>query len=232
MSEHVLKVLSAGAVQGVVEQVATDFQNATGCRVTLTFNTVGATRAKIEAEEAADLAIVSAPVAAVLDAAGALVASSIRPLGRVGMGLAIRQGAAAPRIDSVEAFKIALRQAGSVAYTDPAAGGTGGIYFSKLLQQLGLAESVGVKAVLARGGHDVAGRVARGEAEIGVTIISEIAAVPGVALGAPLPAELQTYTTYCAALPATCVNREGAEQFVAALEGAGALWVAAGFEPA
>jgi molybdate transport system substrate-binding protein len=232
MGEDPLKVLSAGAVQGVVEAVAAGFQSATGRRVDLVFNTVGATRAKIEAGEAADLAIVSAPAAAALDTAGALVPGSVRMLGRVGMGLALRQGAAAPIVDSAEAFQSVLREARSVAYTDPAAGGTGGIYFATLLQRLGLTEVVGAKAVLARGGHDVAGRVARGEAEIGVTIISEIAAVPGASLGAPLPAALQTYTSYCAVLPATGTSRAAAGEFVDALRSptAAPLWTAAGFE--
>lgn len=231
MADAALKVLSAGAVQGVVEQVAAAFERTTGGRVELVFNTVGATHARIEAGEVADLAIVSVPAAQALDGAGALVPGSIRALGRVGMGLAIRDGACAPQIESVDAFRSALLRARSVAFTDPAAGGTGGIYFSNLLQRLGLADAVGAKAVLARGGHDVAGRVARGEAEIGVTIISEIAAVPGAVLSAPLPAELQTYTTYCAARPVTSRNRAAAEHFVRDLTDASALWSAAGFEP-
>jgi molybdate transport system substrate-binding protein len=217
-------------VQGVVEQVAADFEPANGYRVAGAFDTVGATRARLEAGATADVAIVSAPVADALEATGVLIRGSVRPLGRVGMGLAIRDGATAPEIGSVEAFRDALLQARSVAYTDPAAGGTGGIYFAGLLQRLGLADAVAAKAVLARGGHDVAGRVARGEAELGVTIISEIAAVPGARLGAPLPAALQNYTRYCAARPATGRHRAAAEQLVQALMSAAPLWTAAGFE--
>lgn len=234
MADGTLTIFSAGAVQGVVEQVAAAFERTAGCRLIMSFNTVGATRDKLAAGEAADLGLVSAPVADGLLASGTLVAGSVRPLGRVGMGLTVPEGASAPRIDTVEAFCAALRQARSVAYTDPAAGGTGGIYFSKLLERLDLARVVAPKAVLAKGGHDVAGRVARREAAIGITIISEIAAVPGAVLGAPLPAELQNYTTYVAGVPATAQNRAAAERFVEALRGPDtvALWRAAGFEPA
>jgi molybdate transport system substrate-binding protein len=233
ISRTALTVLSAGAVQGVVEPVAAGFAREAACRMDLVFNTVGATRAKIEAGEAADLVIVSRQAAQALQAAGALPGGS-RALGRVGMGLAVRAGAPAPDIASVDAFRNALLQARSVAYTNPAAGGTGGIYFAELLQRLGLADAIRTKAVLASGGHDVAARVARGEAAIGVTIISEIAAVPGAGLGAPLPAELQNYTTYVAALPATSRDRTLAERFIGRLTHASAaeLWRAAGFEPA
>lgn len=228
-----LTVLSAGAVQGVVEQVAASFSRETGCRVELVFKTAGAIRARMEAGDLADLVIVSSPVAQALQAGG-LLAGSGHVLGRVGMGLAVRAGAPVPDIATVEGFRHALMQAGSVAYTDPAAGGTGGIYFAKLLDRLGLAAAVAAKAVLATGGHDVAGRVARGEAEIGVTIVSEIAAVPGAALGAMLPSELQNYTAYVAALPARSGNPSVAERLVGRLKDPSAmnLWAAAGFEPA
>ena len=225
-----LKVLSAGAVQGVVEPVAAAFGRETGRRMELAFNTVGATRARIAAGEAADLVIISSQAAETLQAA---LPHGAHVLGRVGMGLAVRDGAQAPDIASVDAFRQTLLAARSLAYTDPAAGGTGGIYFANLLQRLGLADAIRPKAVLATGGHDVARRVASGAAEIGVTIISEIAAVPGATLAAPLPAELQTYTTYVAAVPATSRDRALAERLIRTLTGASvsALWTAAGFEP-
>ncbi len=48
-----------------------------------------------------------------------------------------------------------------------------------------------------------------------------------------LPAELQNYVIYAAAIPAASTNAEGAKAFVAALcqPAASEHWKAAGFEP-
>ncbi|MFZ1003493.1 MAG: substrate-binding domain-containing protein, partial [Pseudolabrys sp.] len=62
----------------------------------------------------------------------------------------------------------------SVAYTDPKAGGSGGIMFSALLEKLGIAEAINKKAVLGKSGHDVTTSIAEGRAEIGTTFISEV----------------------------------------------------------
>jgi len=49
-------------------------------------------------------------------------------LARVGLGLRCARMRRGPTSGSVEAFKRTLRQARSIAYVDPAAGGTSGIY--------------------------------------------------------------------------------------------------------
>ncbi len=52
-------------------------------------------------------------------------------LGRVGIGVAVRQGASEPDVSTTEALKKTLIAAKSVAFTDPNAGGTSGIYLSQ-----------------------------------------------------------------------------------------------------
>jgi molybdate transport system substrate-binding protein len=227
---HALTVFSAGAVQGALTQLAERFGRDTGIRVDLLFNTAGATRAKLEAGEAAELAIISAPVVQALEAAGVLAGAT--PLGRVGMGVTVHPAATAPDVSTVDAFRAALLKAASVAYVDPSAGGTGGIYVAGLLQRLGLADAVRPKAVLTGGGLDVARRVADGEAELGLTIVSEILAVPAARFAAPLPEELQNYITYVAAIPSRCRAPAPARRLLNALTDADArpVWSASGFE--
>jgi len=58
-----------------------------------------------------------------LSAKGKFVAGSRTNLGRVGVGVVVKEGAPKPDISSVDAFKKALLVAKSVAYIDPAAGG-------------------------------------------------------------------------------------------------------------
>jgi len=52
----------------------------------------------------------------------------------------------------VDAFKQALLAAKGVAYVDPAAGGSSGIYVSGLIDRLGIGAEVRRKAVLVQGG--------------------------------------------------------------------------------
>ena len=103
-----------------------------------------------------------------------------------------------PDIKTVDAFKRTLLDAKSVAYINPKAGGTTGVFFERLIEKLGIADQVRAKAKLKDGGY-VADLVASGEAEIGVHVISEIVPVKGAVLVGPLPAEIQTTTTYVAA---------------------------------
>ena len=120
----------------------------------------------------------------------------------VGVGVVVKEGAPKPDISTVEAFKSALLAAKSVAYIDPASGGSSGIYIDKLLERLGIAEQIRPKAKLKKGGH-VADLIVSGEAELGLHQISEIVPVKGAALVGPLPKEIQNTTTYAAGLSAS-----------------------------
>ena len=100
----------------------------------------------------------------------------------------------------------------------PASGGSSGIYVHGLLDRLGIGEQVKAKAKLKRGGY-VADIVVSGEAEIGIHQISEILPVSGVTLVGPLPAEIQNYTVYAAALSAKPVQPDAAAALIKWLGG-------------
>jgi hypothetical protein len=110
---------------------------------------------------------------------GFVVPASVTNLGRTVTGVVVREGASQPDISTPEAFKQALLKARSVAYTDPKAGGSGGIMFSALLQRLGIADEINKKAFLGKGGHDVAKSIVEGRAELGTTFISEVLPMKG-----------------------------------------------------
>jgi molybdate transport system substrate-binding protein len=145
----------------------------------------------------------------------------------------VKEGAPLPDISTVEAFKRTLLAAKSVAYIDPAAGGSSGIYVGKLLERLGIAKEVNAKAKLIQGGA-VADHVVNGEAEIGVHQISEILHVRGAKLVGPLPAEIQNYTVYSAGVGAGAKEAEAAKALVKFLSGPGAAPIikSKGMEPA
>jgi molybdate transport system substrate-binding protein len=214
-----IKVISAGAVRGLIAGMIADYARETGHTFDFKVGTTGQLRAIIASGEPADLIIASAPLMGELEKSGKMQPGSRADLGRVGIGVAVRDGASAPDLATPEAFKQALIDARSVAYTDPREGGTSSTYVLGVLDRFGIADAVTKKAVLTNGGHAAVEKVARGEAEIAVTLISEIVAVKGARLAAPVPQALQLYTVYAAAIPASSTDPAAARAFIAALAG-------------
>jgi molybdate transport system substrate-binding protein len=227
-----IKVLTAGAFKQVLLAVVPAFEQHSGHKVALENDTVGALAKRIQGGEAFDIGVLSPRLIDELTAAGKFVPGSRANIARVGIGVVVKEGAPKPDIGSVEAFKTALRAAKSVAYIDPAAGGSSGIYVAQLLQQLGIAEEVKAKGKLIPGGA-VAEHIARGEAELGIHQISEILPVKGATLVGPLPAEIQNYTVYAAAIGTQAKNPDGARALVNTLVEPAAVQVlkSKGMEP-
>ena len=228
-----LKVLTAGAFKQVLVATVPAFEQRTGHKVVLDNATVGVLTQRIESGEAFDVAVMSPGAIDAAIAKGKIAAGTRKALARVGVGVVVKAGAPKPDIATVDAFKQALLAAKSVAYIDPAAGGSSGIYVAKLLKDLGVADAVNAKAKLIPGGA-VAEHIANGEAELGLHQISEIVAVKGAALVGPLPKEIQNTTTYAAGLGASTQNKAAAQALMQVFTGAEAAAVlkSKGMEPA
>ena len=194
-----IKVLTAGAFKPVMVAVAEAFEKQTGHTVKIENDTAGALLRRISGGEAFDLAIITPGALDELAKTNRVSPASITRLARVAIGVAVKKGAPAPDIRTVEAFKTALLNARAVAYIDPQAGGSSGIYLSGLFEKLGIADRIKPKAVLVPGGL-VAERLVNDQADIALHQISEILAVPGAQLVGPIPTEIQNYTLYAGAL--------------------------------
>ena len=213
-----IKVLTTGAMKEVVLAVVPAYENESGNKVVVSNDTAGAIVKRIEGGEGFDLCVLTPAAIKELSQKGKFAAGAGSNVARVGVGVVIKAGAPAPDISTVEAFKKALLAAKSVAYIDPAAGGSSGIYVAGLLDKLGIAGEIKPRAKLKKGGH-VADLVASGEVELGLHQISEILAVKGVHLVGPLPAEIQNYTTYAAAVGAQAQYAEAAQALLKRLTG-------------
>jgi molybdate transport system substrate-binding protein len=213
-----IKVLTAGAFKQVLVAMVPDFEKQSGHKVTIENDTVGALVKRVGGGQAFDVLIASPGALDDLVKSGKIVSADRAALAKVGIGVAVREGAPRPDISTVEAFKRAVIDAKSVAYIDPAAGGSSGIYLTKLFWRLGLTDIVKPKARLIPGGV-VAEHVARGEAELGIHQISEILPVKGVVLVGPLPAEIQNFTVYAAGLGAGAQHPAAARELIAFLSG-------------
>ena len=229
-----LKVLSAGAVKYVATDFAPRFTRDTGDQVEFTFGTIGGVRKRLENGETADIVMGTAPVIAQMEHSGVLVAGSCTDLGRTLTGLCVRADAPMPDISTPDRFKQTLLKARSIAYTNPQAGGTSGIFLVGLLERLGIAEAVGKKALLCINGDDVVDKVAAGDAELGSTFLSEIVPMKAVKAVGPLPQPIQNATAYAAGIMTASSNREAAGRFIAMLTAPARrqAWLSLGFEPA
>jgi molybdate transport system substrate-binding protein len=228
-----ITVLTAGAFKQVLLAIIPEYEKATGNTAKVENDTVGALIKRIEGGATFDVVIVSPVAIDGLAKDGKVLPDSKTNLARVGVGVVVKEGAPLPDISSVEALKRALIAAKSVAYIDPASGGSSGIFVDKLLDKLGVADEIRPKAKLIQGGA-VADHIANGEAEIGIHQISEILPVKGVTLVGPLPPEIQNYTVYAAGIGADSKEVDAAKALVRRLsdQNGAAVLKSKGMEPA
>jgi len=160
---------------------------------------------RLKRGESADLVIVADAVLREFIQDGLVIGETYTPLVRSSIGLAVRSGAPAPDIATVEALKRTLLQAKSIAYS---ASVSGRYLTTELYQRLGIADRVAGKSRLVGGGERVGAVVARGEAEIGFQQISELLPVPGIAHITSLPPEVQKVSVFSAGVAAAATDPE------------------------
>ncbi|MGD0432333.1 MAG: substrate-binding domain-containing protein [Acetobacteraceae bacterium] len=209
-------VVTAGAFKPVLLALAPAYEARTHTTLAISNDTAGGVAARVQRGEAIDLVILPTQALNTLAAQGKVVAETVTPVAKAGIGAVVKQGAPVPDISSVEAFKQTLLAVPSIAYVDPAAGASSGIYLAKLFDRMGIGDAIRRKTVLVPGGL-VASRVANGEVALGLQQISELRAVSGVTFVGPLPAELQNYTIYAAAIPASAQSPAAGRALLAQL---------------
>jgi molybdate transport system substrate-binding protein len=228
-----IHVLTAGAVQEAEKQLAAQYRRMTGNRVTFVAGTVGQIELRLKNREAADVIVVSKPALDQLSQAGEIRPGASAVLGRVGIGVGVKEGQPAPDISTTDKFRAAMLNARSITYMDPAAGASSGIATAKILKELGIADQMAGKTRLTESGYS-ADRVASGEVEMAIQNISEIVPVKGVQLAGPLPPPLQVYTVYAAGVASNSVNPKEAMDVIRFLirPESARTWQDAGIEPA
>ena len=208
-------VVGAGAIEEPFEALAAEFNKANGHKMHEIFGPVGGMLAKLKGGEKADVIVLSAAAMDELEKAGSLVAGSRAELGRATVGVAVKSGAPQPDISTPEAVKKMLQSARSVAYTNPAAGGTAGVYLTGLLERLGLTEEVKKKSLLQTSGSATAAAVANGAAEIGITFTSELLPNKEVKVIGPMPQSIGLTVSYVAAVSSASKEAEPARALIA-----------------
>ncbi|MES2361216.1 MAG: substrate-binding domain-containing protein [Pseudomonadota bacterium] len=223
-----IQVLSAGAIEPGLKAAASAFEKQTGHVARITFNTAPELRKRMEGHSAFDVVI--APPAVIGEfAAASKLAETRANVGRVGMGVAVREGAALPDIGSAETLKRSVLAADSLVFNRASTG----LYLEGLLRKMDVYAQVEGKTTRYPDGAAVMEHVIKGKGgEIGFGAITEILLYQGKGLKfvGPVPAEVQNYTSYIAAPLASGKQQALAQQFVSFLSGpvGKPLFVAAG----
>lgn len=209
-----IKVMTSGAFTAPYLELGPQFErDANEKLVTLTTTMgVGATSIpnRLARGEPVDVVIVNATALEDLIRDGHVIAASRVDLVRSDIGMAVRSGTPKPDVSSVDAFKKALLQAKSIAYS----ASVSGEYLSKeLFQRLGIADQVLPKTRRIEG-ERVGAVVARGDAEIGFQQISELLPITGIELVGPLPAGVQRTTIFSAGVATKAANPDAARALI------------------
>ena len=226
-----INILSAGAIEPGLIAAAEAFRKESGCDVRITWATTPAIRKRVGEGDAVDVVIV--PPAAIDDFTldGKVVGQDRVRVGRVGVGVAVREGAPVPDISSVGAFKRAVLDAESVVFTRASSG----LYVEELFNKMGIFDRIQAKTTRFANGPAMMEYLIQGKGrEIGLGAIIEILlfSSKGLKFVGPLPPEIQYYTTYMAVPMAAAPNADSAKAFIRylATPAAKALFAAHGID--
>lgn len=190
--------MSTNGVKTVLEELVPQFEKATGHKLSIRFAPAADLKVLIEKGEGFDVAILTAAAIDDLIRKGKLAAATRADIAKSGAGVAFRRGAPKPDISTADAFKRTLLAAKSVAYV-----GTGatGAEVRKIFERLGIADEMKAKTKLLSG-TSAAAAVAKGEAELGFSQISELMGIEGAVLAGPFPPGFEVQTVFPAAVGA------------------------------
>ena len=228
-----VRVLSVGAVQNAVKNLAADFAKETGHQVIFTIGSPAVVTQKIKAGEVFDAVIVSEPAMDLLDTDGVVNPESRVRLANTGMGVAVREGAPHQDVSTPDAFKQALLAAKSIVHGDPTLPNQSGEKAQMILTKAGILDALKPKLQIVPGQAASQELIAKGEVEMGLYNVSEIPEGKDLKFAGPVPAPLQINTSYEGGLMSDGSEPQAARAFIQFLAGpeARAGWAAARLEP-
>jgi molybdate transport system substrate-binding protein len=211
-----LKVLAAGGMQPGLNAAAKAFSARTGIEAKFTYEPPADLGKRVAGGEVADIVVSSPPVIADLTKAGKVLGEGQMHLGRVGVGVVVRDGAPLPDVSSPLALQRSLLDAEAVVYNTASSG----TYIDGMLKRLGVFDQIQGKLIRLWDGTAVMHHLMEGNArEFGFGGITDILLYRerGLRLVGPLPAEIQNYASYSAAVIAAAPDPDGAKAFMAYL---------------
>jgi molybdate transport system substrate-binding protein len=206
-----VQVLSSVAFKGIIDETLPQWERVIGQPIEVEFNAAVATKMKIDAGEEFDVAILPTGLIDDLVKKGKISGGTRLEIARAPIGIGIRAGAPKPDIGTPEKLKRVLINAKSIAYPE---NGVSRSSIEKMFERLGIANEVRPKIIFPKGQGGLQATIAAGNAELVITLISEILPLRQIELLGPLPAELQNYIIFSAGVGAKSPNTEAAKALI------------------
>ena len=225
-------LLSGGAAAGLVNPLKAEFEAKHNCTVHGTFSAVGAMKEALLQGTPCDVVILSQSLVQGLVDSGHVKAGSLRALGVVKTGIAVKHGTSHPAIATRADLQAAFRAAEAIYFPDPKLA-TAGIHFFKVLQTLGLAVELADRFRTFPNGATAMKEMALANGPvIGCTQVTEIKYTEGVDLVGVLPQEFELATVYALGISSQAQQPDLAQALSDALTDASTkpLRIAGGFE--
>jgi molybdate transport system substrate-binding protein len=210
-----ITVMTSGGLTAAYRLLGPEFERVTGHTLrTVQGASMGAAPDAIPQRlgrgEAADVLLLAADGLEALIARGLAQPGSRVDIARSLIGMAVRAGAPKPDISTVDSFRQALLNAGSIAYSASASG----VYIeNEMYRRLGIHDQVMPKSRRIYS-ERVGSVVARGEAEIGFQQVSELLPIQGIDYVGTIPEAVQQPAIFCAGIAANARELEAAQAFI------------------
>jgi molybdate transport system substrate-binding protein len=203
-----LRVLAGGSLRSVLNELAPQFERASGHKLTIHFDTTPNLIKAATSGEPFDLGVV--PIDVFYDPAAKAHFTPPVQFARVGYGVAVKSGAPKPDITTPEAFKKTLLEAKSITFLPASAAGS---YILKMFERLGIADAMKAKTVVQQQPTGIVPAVVSGQAEIAV-FVNNVLTAPGIDMVGPFPPGLQQELVFPAALAIDTKEKEAAKAFI------------------
>jgi molybdate transport system substrate-binding protein len=206
------RIFAVGSIGPSLRELAPEYERTTGQKIETHASTSGATLKRIRGE-AGDMAIISTPMLDELEKSGHIVPGSATVFAKSSAGVAVRKGSTLD-VSTLDALRIAIRNARAIALVDPQRGSTLGTRVQAFADKLGVGDELRQKAKLYSGGLAVGEAVAKGDADFGVGFIPELTTIPNIEVVGPLPGEADYTSLATAVILPKAKDRAASQRFI------------------
>ncbi len=208
-----LRVVASNGVKTFVEALVPTYEKTRGRRATVTYGTSSVLVKDITGGAAFDAVIMTNDAMAQIGKAGKLAGTPV-PIARARVGLGVPHGSRKPAAATAAELKQTLLAAKGITF---AGNGASRPTIEAMFTKLGVAEAVKGKTFLDVGSDGSIARVHAGEADLLITLVSEIMPAPGIDLVGPIPAEFGGDVKFVGSVGASAADAAGAREFLALL---------------
>lgn len=212
-----LRVLCPHALREPALELARSFARASGHRIEFVFASVGAIHKRAAMNERADVVIGHAEGIAALVKLGSAEAGTETPIARAGLALIARTGVQLPEPGRTEAIERALGEARAIGVPDAQRGAPGGAQALAWIEQLPSASTLHSKLRAVAGSVEAVKLLATNAIDLALVAMSDVAALPGIAMSGPIVSAASPGIAYAAAVPRLAQQPQFGREFIAYL---------------